>query len=561
MISTVGHRVALSFEENAMIRGSTLLALLLTSHVVLAQAETPVVLLPEDRPIEQAIDHYVNAGLREAKVNPARGADDAEWLRRLTLDLVGRIPTVGELNDFVGSTEPNRKATVVDRLMASPGFVRHQAQEFATLLQVQDGRKGGRSELRDYLQMSVAENRGWDRMFREILLPDESDAKQKGAVDFLKARVKELDKLTIDVSSIFFGVNVSCAQCHDHPHVPTWTQDHFYGMKSFFARSVDSGGFVGEKDFGFVKYIPNKKPEKVAPVMFLTGKTLDVPGLKEPNKEQKKKEQDRLESAKKAKKAPAPPEFSLRAKLVETALEPDQRMFFSRAIVNRLYHRFLGYGLVMPLDQMHLENPASHPELLQWLARDLENHEYKLDRLVRGIVLSNAYARASRWEGDDAPQDKLFAVAQVRPLTPMQMAVSLKVASLNPDSLPTEPAEMNKRLESIAKGAERLATFFPQPYGGNFQVGVGEAMLFANSQTMAKELFEGPDSLVARMMTEKDMAKRAEVAVQTILSRQAAADEIRAMVAYLNDRQDRPEAGCQQIVWALLTSAEFRFNH
>jgi hypothetical protein len=331
-------------------------------------------------------------------------------------------------------------------------------------------------------------------------------------------------------------------------------------MKSFFARSVDSAGFVGEKDFGVVKYVPNKKPEKVAPVMFLTGKTIAAPGMSEPTKEQKKKEQDRLESAKKAKKAPAPPEFSLRAKLVETALEPDQRMFFSRAIANRLYYRFLGYGLVMPLDQMHLENPASHPELLQWLARDLENHEYKLDRLVRGIVLSNAYARANRWEGDDTPQDRLFAVAQVRPLSPMQMAVSLKVASLNPDSLPTEPKEMDKRLESIAKGAERLATFFPQP-GSNFQVGVNEAMLFANSQAMSKELFEGPDSLVARMMAETDLAKRAEVAVQTVLTRQPAADEVRAMVAYLQDRQDRPDAGCQQIVWALLTSAEFRFNH
>ena len=277
-------------------------------------------------------------------------------------------------------------------------------------------------------------------------------------------------------------------------------------------------------------------------------------------KEAKKKEQDRLETAKKEKMAPAPPDASLRAKLVDTALEADQRMFFSRAIVNRLYERFMGCGLVMPLDQMHLENPASHPELLQWLARDLEDHQYDLKRLIRGIVMSKAYARGSRWEGDDVPAAKVFAVANVRPLTPMQMGASLKVAALNPDSLPTEPKEFEKRIESIAKSGESLSANFPQP-GSNFQVGVGEAMLFANNSALSKTLLEGPDSLVARMIAESDATKRAELAVQTILVRQPSAEEIRMLVAYLQQRADRPEAGCQQIVWALLTSAEFRFNH
>src|SRR5437764_2683975 len=133
-----------------------------------------------------------------------------------------------------------------------------------------------------------------------------TDPKSKDSDEFLKTRIKDLNRLTIDVSTIFFGVNVSCAQCHDHPHVHDWTQDHFYGMKSFFARTVEAGTFLGERDFGVVKYVPNKGKEKEAPVMFLTGRKLDVPGLKEPTKEEKKQEQDRIEGAKKQKKAPAP---------------------------------------------------------------------------------------------------------------------------------------------------------------------------------------------------------------------------------------------------------------
>jgi Protein of unknown function (DUF1553) len=342
--------------------------------------------------------------------------------------------------------------------------------------------------------------------------------------------------------------------------VPDWTQDHFFGMKSFFARTVEAGAFLGERDFGVVKYVPNKGKEKEAPVMFLTGKTLDVPGLKDPSKEEKKQEQDRIETAKKQKKAPAPPAFSLRAKLVETALEPGQRDYFARAVVNRVWYRYFGRGLVMPLDQMHSENPPSHPQLLDWLARDLVEHGYDLHRLMRGLVLTNAYARASRWEGETAPQEKLFAVAPLRPLTPMQMAASLKVATADPQAWPGDRAELEKRLEALEKSGERLAGSFAQP-GDNFQVGVGEAMLFANNESVQKELLEGSGTLAARLKELATPEQRAELAVRTVLNRAPRQEEIAALAEYQRRRADRPDAACQQIVWALLTSAEFRFNH
>ncbi len=104
--------------------------------------------------------------------------------------------------------------------------------------------------------------------------------------------------------------------------------------------------------------------------------------------------------------------------------------------MNRIWHRLFGQGLVMPLDQMHSANPPSHPELLAWLARDLADHGYDLKRLIRGLVLSRAYARGSRWEGSEPPRPSLFAVALVRPLTPMQLATSLRLATVDPASSP-----------------------------------------------------------------------------------------------------------------------------
>jgi hypothetical protein len=536
------------------------LALFVLASPVHALDDSP--LLPAELPIEQAIDHYLDAALQEAKIPPAAQADDWTLIRRLTLDLNGRIPTVAEAANYVAAQDADKKTQLADRLIASPAFVRQQAQEFFAFLNAtDDARKAGKKNgLHEYLVNAFKENRGWDSMFRDMMLADESNAAARGAGEFLKSRVKDQNKMTIDTSIVFFGVNVSCAQCHNHPHVPAWTQDHFYGMKNFFARTVEAGTFLAEKDFGLVKYVPNKGKEKVAPVMFLTGKTMEVPGLKEPTKEEKKQEQARIDEAKKAKKAPVPPQFSMRAKLVETVLEPGQNDFFARAIVNRLWQRFYGRGLVMPLDQMHIENPASHPELLQWLARDLVASKYDLRRLTRGLVLSKAYARVSRWDGDKMPPEDLFALAQVRPLGPMQMATSLKLAALDPAIFPSEKEELEKRLAPVEKSAENLAAFFPQP-SDNFQVGAGEALLFTNNQTLEKELLEGKASLAARLKNEPDFAARADLAVHTVLGRPARPDEVQTLTDYMKRRADRDLAGCQQIVWALMTSAEFRFNH
>ena len=546
-----------------MLRRLVLPALVLVGLCVSAiPADESTALLPADRPIEQVIDHYIDAQLTAEKLTPAPLASDATLLRRLTLDLNGRIPTVGELATYLAGTDPQKKAQLVDRLLAAPGFVRHQANELGAMLAYDGpaGRGARKGALQAYLQKSLAENRSWDRIFRELMLPDETDPKTQGSSEFLKARIKDLNRLTIDVSTVFFGVNVSCAQCHDHPQVRDWTQDQFYGMKSFFARTFDANGTLAEYDAGQVKYTPNKGTEKVAPVMFLTGKRLELPNVREPNGEDRKKAQKRVAEAKKAKKSPALPAVSARAKLVETALAPDQRMVFARSIVNRLWYRHFGRGLVMPLDQMHAENPPSHPELLDWLARDLIEHGYDLRRTIRGIVLSNAYARSSRWDKGSMPQDRFFAVAQTRALTPMQMAVSLRLASSSQSALSRDPAASAKALESIERGAAGLAALFPRP-GDNFQVGVGEAMLFANNEALQKQLFAGDDTLVARMLKVPTPEQRAELAVRSVLSRPALPDELKVLTDYLRRRDDRQTAGCQQVVWALLTSAEFRFNH
>ena len=180
-----------------MLRLTLLTLALLLAAIPAARADD---LLPPDQPIEKAIDHYIDGQLKADKVTPAAQAADANLVRRLTLDLVGRIPTAAEAQAYVESKDPEKRRKLIERLMASTGFVRQQAAEFDVLLMGPNSRRS----IRDYLTRAFQENRSWDRMFRELMLPDQKDPAQKGASDFLGSRVSDLDRLTSQVSVIFF---------------------------------------------------------------------------------------------------------------------------------------------------------------------------------------------------------------------------------------------------------------------------------------------------------------------------------------------------------------------
>lgn len=518
-------------------------------------------LAPATKPMPQVIDQYIDAAIADAGVTPAGQADDAALIRRLTLDLVGRIPTTAEVDEYAKSKDPAKREKLVDRLIASPGFARHQAALFEAMFNP-DGNGRGSGAFRQYMTDAVRDNKSWEKVFREVLLPDESDAKLKGAAEFIRARVSDADKLTNDVSVAFFGVNVSCAQCHNHPLVNDWTQDHFYGMKMFLARTFDNGGFLGERGYGTIKYKPTKGPERTAKMMFLTGAAIEVADAKEPTAAEQKAEKEMLDKAKAAKTPPPAPKFSARTKLVEVALKDKNAEFFARNLVNRMWHRFYGTGLVSPLDQMHSENPPSHPELLAWLARDVAANGYDLKRLSRGLVMSKAYSRSSKFESESPPSGNLFAVAKLKPMMPTQLATSLKIAATDPASFEgKKPEDFEKMIEQMESSARGFGSLIAQP-NDNFQIGVGEALLFSNGDRLMKEfLTDGGGTALGRVKSMKEPKEAVEFLVKTAYGRPATAEESKALTAYVEKRKGREAEAYRQVLWALVTSPEFRFSY
>lgn len=544
-----------------MLRSSLMIALAGLLPVPLAAAE----LQPAEHPIEQVIDHYIDARIQADGVQSAPQAGEMTLLRRLTLDLAGRIPTSAEVRQFQSSTAPDKRRELVDRLLASPDFAFHHRNELEELL-LPNRRNDG--NFRKYLLWAAEQNRPWDDMFRDMLIGDEDDDYQNAALQFVRTRIRNVDDLTNATSVSFFGVNVSCAKCHDHPLVEDWKQDHFYGLQSFFSRTyVTKKNAVREKPFGDVRYTTREGVEKQASFMFLTGARIDVADP-ELSADRKKEIEEAIRKAQREDDAPVPDVEAepVRKKLVEIALRDGENRFFAQNIANRIWQRLFGRGLVDPVDQIHSGNPASHPDLLEWLARDLVSHGYDLKRLIRGIVLSQAYSRSSVWDSASEPPDPdYFAVAVTRPLTPKQYALSLLVASRNPSHWDQEalqePERWRKERESLENAANGWAGHFEVPTDG-FQIAVDEALLFSNSDRVQNDLLrDSGDRLVGELKGLDDDQQVIVQACQAINSREPTAEESAAIRDYLAGRADNRTDALKQVVWALLTGPELRFNH
>lgn len=521
-------------------------------------------LLSAETEITVAIDHYVQEHLTTAGVATVGLADDLVVLRRTTLDLAGRVPTSVEQDWYQQQPATERRRLLVERLMQSPDFEFHHRNWLdETLLPVQPYN----DEFRNYLLTAVQERRPWDTVFREIMKADATESPQKGASQFLKSRVRELDDLTNDTAILFFGVNISCAKCHDHPLVSDWKQDHFYGMQAFFQRTYQTRktNSLAERPFGEVKFATVGGESKTASFMFLTGDMIADRTPQLPDDERKiLEERVRKLENEDAEAEVLIPDFRPRDELVELALNDTKDRFFARNIINRVWARLLGTGLVNPLDQMHSGNAPSHPELLDWLALDLVTHSYDLRRLIQGIALSEAYARSSEWtSGSEPPPASTFAMAQTRPLTPRQLGASLHVVIRNPDQWPAidDTEAWTKRRIELENQANGWVREFEQPTE-NFQIAVDEALFFSNNNRVQDDLLrDSDDRLLGRLKKVEDQSQGIEQLWLTVMNRPPQSDELVAATAWLDRVPDKKDEARKQFLWALLAGPEFRFNY
>jgi hypothetical protein len=517
-------------------------------------------------PLHQRIDQAIAAGTPQFTKLAAPLADDAEFLRRIYLDLTGTIPTADEARAFFKDAAPDRRAKLIDRMLASPGYARHMATVFDVLLM--DRRPGKHvpvAQWQEFLRSAFAANMPYDKLVRAILAADGSDPKTRPAARFYLDREGEAHLLTRDISRLFLGMNFQCAQCHDHPIVHQYRQAHYYGVYAFLSRSFvvadkgKKGSVFAEKAEGEVSYQSVFDPKLTKS----TGPRLPGgPLLKEP-KFAKGKEY-RVPPSKGVAPVPA---FSRRAHLGELLTAADNAQF-RRTAANRLWALMLGRGLVHPVDFDHAENPPSHPELLQTLADELAALKFDAKAFLKQIALSQTYQRSSQLpKGVEEVPPQSFAVAQVRPLAAEQLAWAMMQATGLTDAerkalgkKATEAAVYGKLAANVAPFVRVFGGPAGQPQEG-FEATLDQTLFLQNGALLRGWLAARPGNLADRLTRLTDTTAVADELYLSVLTRNPSADERKEVEDYLAGRSADRAAALQEIAWALLTSAEFRFNH
>jgi hypothetical protein len=511
------------------------------------KAKKPAVKLPppsgvrmDHTTLAKFIDKAIADKLKAEGVTTAPLTSDAEFLRRVYLDITGHIPSGDKAAAFLDDKDPNKRSKLIDELLASEDYGKHLADIWQALLlpKNSDNRRLDTAPMAKWLEENFNKNQHWNTMVHDLLTASGPQDKN-GAVTFFVAN-GTVDKMTDEVTKVFLGVQLQCAQCHNHPFTE-WKQTEYWGMAAFFMKvqaqnanqAAKAGNAPTVAEVDNVRRGKNALPEsaKILPPKFLAAETPNV-----------------------SRTGPVRPVL---ADWLTTAQNP----FFSKAMANRIWSQYFGRGVVNPVDDMHDDNPPSHPELLQELANQFAKNDFDVKYLIRAICNSQAYQRTSKLSGKDSdPAPNLYAKMAVKVLTGEHLFDSL--------------GNVLGRQEGRAAGEARKGAMGKGGPGGN-QRAVFVAFFGADETASVTEYQSGiPQALNLMNSPRINTAVQAnplvrsgsapEVVIEKLylstLSRRPTSTEIEKMTAHVK-KADAPAKGYSDILWALLNSSEFTLNH
>lgn len=488
------------------------------------------------RPLANRINDEIAKKLSSEKVPASPRADDAEFLRRVYLDLTGVIPSADKAAAFIDSNDANKRAKLIDELLSDPAFGKHQADLWDDLLfhRVTDNRAVQRGPLTEWLEKKFNENDGWDKLVTELLTATGTQ-EENGAATFFLAQLTA-DKMVDATSKLFMGIKMECAQCHNHPFTG-WKQNDYWGMAAFFmkvrvqgntknaARGATPG--VTESSQGRQRNLPESA--KTLPPKFFKGEEAKV-GRSDP----------------------------LRPALAKWLTSPDNK-YFSKAMANRIWGQLFGSGIINPIDDMHEERVASHPELLAELSKQFTASGFDVKYLFRAICNSEAYQRTSKPVAGNEKDTILFSHMNIKVFTPEQLYDSLVAVVGEPgrgDARPRAAAAAAGRRGPVSPRDQFVAFFDPgeSAKATDYESGIPQVLRLMNHPFTAKTSVTKARELTKGQSPEKAVEKLYLIT----LSRRPTAAETNKMTEYA---KKHGADGFGDVLWALLNSSEFSLNH
>jgi hypothetical protein len=490
--------------------------------------------------LSKIIDQEVAKKLSAESITASALSSDSEFIRRVYLDIVGVIPTADKVKAFLESKEPNKRTKLIDELLADPRFGTSLAELWSTLMipRESNNRLLKYTPLQKWLADSFNAGKPVDKLVYELLTATGTQD-ENGAVTFFVGN-PSVDKMTDNVARMFLGVQLQCAQCHNHPFTD-WKQTEYWAMAAFFMKTRLSANPQQAAKKGVSPGIsetnaaPKKKgglPEsaKIVPAKFLQG---EQPSL---NKSE--------------------PYRPVLAKWIADSKNP----FFAKAMVNRFWYQYFGRGIVNPVDDMHEENPASHPELLAAMTEQFKTNGFDLKYLIRAICNSETYQRSSKPNDSNKEDVELFSHAYVRVLSGEQLY----------DSLSTVAGKANVNRQVLTKGVggkkgpgtprDNFLNFFRIDEGLNpleYQQGIPQALRLMNSPQFSASA----DAISAATKAgNNEPAKVIEHLFLTAVARPPTQQELGVFTKHVSQR-GAGNAAYGDVLWALLNSSEFALNH
>ncbi len=502
-----------------------------------------------DEPLHSRVDALIDA--KHAGQPVAALSDDAEFLRRVFLDFSGRIPRATDAREFLNDSAADKREKLIDKLLASDEFPNRMADLMHVLLME---RRGEHPEWIAYLRESFKQNKPWDVLARELISPDPKNEQTRASAFFLSKRLEHYGQnaidypiLTRDVGRLFLGMDLQCAQCHDHLFIKDYKQADFQGMYVVFLNTAlrNDTKFPAVSESLMTKKIEfqsvfNPEKKSIGP---------RVPGREEITIPAFAKGEEYLEAPDKKAKEPGRPKFSPLEQLAQQLAVSDN-LQFAKNITNRMWFVAMGRGIVHPLDLHHSENPPSHPELLDLLAREMIEHKFDIKWLLRELALTRTYQRSGVLPADaKEPLPELFSVALEKPLSAEQLFASVTQAI----GTPPNDALKQKFLKAFANP--------PMEPEGEFAPSLRAALFLMNDADLLKLLDAQPESLLTRLKAFAAAEAVADDLYLSVLSRRPTAAEVAEVSEQLQLAGERRDTVLKQLAWALLASAEFCLNH
>ncbi|MGL4423872.1 MAG: DUF1549 and DUF1553 domain-containing protein [Gemmataceae bacterium] len=481
--------------------------------------------------VAQFIDSQIQIQLDADKEERAPRSGDAEFLRRVSLDITGVIPTADRARKFLADTTPNKRELLIDELLASKKFADHQADHWYNQLiqKSSDQRRVDFESFRTWTAEQFNKNRTWDKIVSDYIIASGNQEKNPAVGFYLSNNT--VDKMTDEVCKTFLGVQLQCAQCHNHPFT-AWKQTEYWAMAQFFMHTEIGG--LGKDATPSVKESAkvkrgkmNQLPElhKDVPARFLQSTTPALGGA-----------------------------IELRPTLAKWVTSPTNP-FFAKAMVNRTWAQFFGRGFVNPIDDLHEGNEASHPALLNALAADFSANGFDVKHLVKAICLTEAYQRTSQTT-EPTGEELDYGRMMVKVLTPEQLYDSLQqvtkftsegkgMREKNMKGVP--PNSRGGFINFFLAGAEQANTT-------EYEAGIPQALKLMNSRVTVNP------AIVKSIVDGKTGREAIENLFLTCLTRQPTAAEVERFTKHVSGAATTTEA-YSDILWVLLNSSEFTLNH